>query len=113
MANVITKTDERLIVDVFAPGYAKENVSVKAKVSDDKKFTLVINVSEAKTDKKFGAYVNLSAFKEKVEINDEVFDLEHTTAEVENGIIRVSVPKKPEFVTQTLVDFAEPAPAND
>ena len=112
----ITRTDERLIVDISAPGYAKENVSVKAKVSEDKKFTLVVNVSPAKTDKKFGIYANLPGFKEKIDINDEVFDLEHTTAEVENGIIRVCVPKKPDYVSKTIVDFgapADPAPAQE
>ena len=111
---ITTKTDERFIVDVIAPGYAKENVQVKAKVSDEKKITLVINVSEAKVYEKFGAYKNLCGFKEKVDINDEILDLSKISADVVNGIIRISIPKKDDYKTKTLVDFApsDPAPEN-
>lgn len=108
----ITKTDERLIVDIPAVGYAKTDVKVKVKTLDDKAKVFVVDVKKATTDEKFGVYKNLDGFREEFPVNDEVFDIAATAVDVKDGNIRISVPKKDDYKTKTLVDFSPAEPGD-
>ena len=101
----ISKTDERMIIDIKAPGYEKENFKVKCKVNDDKSLVIVIDVKKSTAKEKFGFFKNLDAFKDETPIDKNIFDVSATKADFINGVFRISIPKKTEFITQTLVDF--------
>ena len=106
----ISKTDERMIVDISAVGYAKTDVKVKVKTLDDKKKVFIVDVKKATTDEKFGVYKNLNGFREEFPVNDDIFDIAATAVDVKDGNIRISIPKKDDYKTKTLVNFS---PSND
>ena len=108
----VSKTDERMIIDIKAPGYEKEDFKVKLKVLDDKSYVLVVDVKKSSTKEKFGFFKNLDAFKDETPINKNIFDVDATKADFVNGVFRISVPKKDDYTTKTLVDFS-PAETSD
>ena len=94
----ITKTDERMIVDISAVGYAKTDVKVKVKTLDDKKKVFVVDVKKATT--------------EEFPVNDDIFDIAATAVDVKDGNSRISIPKKDDYKTKTLVDFSPAEPGD-
>ena len=111
LAKRVSKTDERLIIDIKAPGYEKADFKVKCKVLDDKSQVIVVDAKKSSSKEKFGFFKGLDAFKDETPINKDIFDVDRVDADFINGILRISIPKKADFVTKTLVDFA-PAPAD-
>lgn len=111
LAKRVSKTDERLIIDIKAPGYEKVDFKVKCKVLDDKNQVIVVEAKKSSTKEKFGFFKGLDAFKEETPIDKNIFDVEKIDADFINGILRVSIPKREDFVTKTIVDFA-PADAD-
>ena len=114
----VSKTDERLIIDIKAPGYKKEDFKIKCKVLDDKSQVIVVEVKKSSTKEKFGFFKGLDAFKDDTPIDKNIFDVDMFSADYIDGILRVSIPKRSEFITKTLVDFAPadpsaPAPAEN
>ena len=110
----VTRTDERMIIDANVAGYAKENVKIKTKIDDAKNISIVIDVKATSSDEKFGVYKDLSGFKDEIPVNKDIFDIDATKADIVDGILRISIPKKAEFVSKVLKDFApsDPAPEN-
>jgi HSP20 family molecular chaperone IbpA len=96
-------TDTRLVIDVVAPGYAKEDIKVsKAVTNGGRKFVLTV---KGKYNRPTGATGKLvprlafdkvidEKFKETFELPlEDDYDLDGIAWDVRNGIIRVSVPK--------------------
>lgn len=106
MTDGTVKTDERMIIDVPAMGYKKTDVKIKLKTLNDKTKVIVVDVQKSSADNQFGVYKDLPAFRKEYPVNDEVYDLTKVDADVNDGIIRISVPKKDDYKTKTLVDFA-------
>ena len=102
----VTKTDERMIIDVCVAGYKKSDLKIKCKVDDDKNKTLVIDAKATSSDEKFGVYKDLSGFRDEVAVNDKVFDIDALTADIVDGILRISIPKKADFVSKVIKDFS-------
>ena len=111
LAKRVSKTDERLIIDIKAPGYEKADFKVKCKVLDDKSQVIVVDAKKSSSKEKFGFFKGLDSFREETPINKDIFDVSAVKADFINGILRISIPKKSEYVTQTLIDFA-PADAD-
>lgn len=105
----VSKTDERLIIDIKTPGYKKEDFKIKCKVLDDKSQVIVVEVKKSSAKEKFGFFKGLDAFKDDTPIDKNIFDVDMFSADYIEGILRISIPKRSEFVTKTLVNFA---PAN-
>ena len=102
----VSRTDERMIIDVNVAGYKKSDVKIKCKVDDDKNKTLVIDVKSTSSDEKFGVYKDLCGFKDEVPVNKDIFDLDNISADVVDGVLRISIPKKAEFVSKVIKDFS-------
>lgn len=102
----VSKTDERMIIDVNVAGYKKSDVKVKCKVDDEKNTTLVIIVGKSSSDEKFGIYKDLNGFRDEIPVNKDIFDLSKISADVVDGLFRISIPKKEDYKTKTLVDFS-------
>lgn len=111
-------SDERLVIDVVAPGFSKDSVTVKtAKVNGGENFKVVVEGTvKARTNKK-GEKVPALAFDKYLEnfkysfsdntefANDDLFrgketpfvskdyDLDDLKWSVDNGVIRISIPK--------------------
>jgi HSP20 family molecular chaperone IbpA len=96
-------TDTRLIIDVVAPGYAKEDIKVsKAVINGGKKFVLTVKGKYVRPTGATGKAVPRLAydkvidekFKETFELPlEDDYDLDGIAWDVRNGVIRISVPK--------------------
>lgn len=108
-------TDERLILDVVAPGYDADSVVVKtARVNGGDAFKVTVEGKYAGRTNKDGEKIPRVAFEKYVEdfkytfsddteFGDELFhshtftskdyDLDKLTWDVRNGVIRISIPK--------------------
>jgi hypothetical protein len=108
-------TDERLVIDVVAPGFGKDAVTVKtAKVNGGEAFKVVVEGKYVGHTNKDGAPIPRVAFEKYVEdfkytfsddtnFGDDLFrsstftsrdyDLSKLVWSVSDGIIRISIPK--------------------
>ena len=108
-------TDERLILDVVAPGYNADSVVVKtARVNGGEAFKVTVEGHYAGRTNKAGEAIPRVAFEKYVEdfkytfsddteFGDELFrshtftskdyDLDKLTWDVKDGVIRISIPK--------------------
>jgi HSP20 family molecular chaperone IbpA len=101
-------TDSRMVIDVVAPGYGPEDITVKAAKTSDgngkKVFSLKV---EGKYVRPTGAHDKLvprfaydkvvgDGFKEVItddRFNDGDYDTANIKYAVKNGVIRISIPK--------------------
>lgn len=108
-------TDERLVIDVVAPGYGKDAITVKtAKVNGGEAFKVVVEGKYVGHTNKDGAPIPRVAFEKHVEdfkytfsddtdFGDDLFrsstftskdyDLDKLVWSVNDGVIRISIPK--------------------
>lgn len=111
-------TDERLVIDVVAPGFSKDSVVVKtAKVNGGENFKVIVEGTvKARTNKKGEKVPALAFFKHLQDFrytfsdntefaNDDLFrgvetpfiskdyDLDDLKWSVADGVIRISIPK--------------------
>ena len=91
----VSKTDERFIVDVVAPGYKKDGIKVVVANEGDngvKNYFLKISATkESVADESFGVFKALGKFKEKVSI-DSRYDADKVSVAYINGILRITAP---------------------
>jgi HSP20 family molecular chaperone IbpA len=126
-------TDERLVIDVVAPGYGKDAVTVKtAKVNGGEAFKIVVEGKYVGHTNKAGDPIPRVAFEKYVEdfkytfsddtnFGDDLFrsstftskdyDLDKLCYSVSNGVIRITVPKT-QAAVGTVVKAVENADAN-
>ena len=83
-------TDSRMVVDIVAPGYGPEDITVKAAKTSDgngkKVFSLKVE----------GKYVRPTGAHDKLVprfANDGDYDTANIKYAVKNGVIRISIPK--------------------
>ena len=97
-----SKTDDRLIIDVAAPGYAADDVKVSKKlVNDGKDAILVVKGSytrpRGRTDKvvpRFALDKTIAdSFKLEFPFDKAEYDYAAVAFEMKNGRLRISVPK--------------------
>ena len=108
-------SDERLVIDVVAPGFGKDAITVKtAKVNGGEAFKITVEGHYVGRKNKDGDPIPRMAFEKHVEdfkyvfsdddnFGDELFrsktfttrdyDLDSLSFDVKHGIIRISVPK--------------------
>ena len=89
-------TDNRMVIDVVAPGFTEKDFSVKRVMLDGK-----VEVKVKSTIKKgVGFYKTLVGYKckEVVNIDTDAFNLEEMTTSLENGVLRISIPKTEEAI---------------
>lgn len=96
-------TDTRLVIDVVAAGYAKDDIKVsKAIINGGKRFVLTVKGKYVRPTGATGKLVPRLAydkvidekFKETFELPlEDDFDLDKIAWDVRNGVIRISIPK--------------------
>jgi HSP20 family molecular chaperone IbpA len=108
-------SDERLIIDVVAPGFSKDAITVKtAKVNGGEAFKITVEGHYIGRKNKDGEPIPRMAFEKYVEdfkyvfsddnnFGDELFrsktfvskdyDLDKLSFDVKDGVIRISIPK--------------------
>jgi len=106
----VTKTDERLFADYVVPGVSADQIlvtSVAARYEDfegvKKGSTFTVKIAAANRGS-FGVFKELNAetLKDVQNVPFE-FDINSLSWNVSNGILRVSIPRKAEFVGKTVV----------
>ena len=97
-----SKTDDRYIIDVAAPGYAPDDVKVSKKlINDGKNAVLVVKGSytrpRGRTDKvvpRFALDKTIAdSFKLEFPFDKAEYDYAAVAFEMKNGRLRISVPK--------------------
>jgi HSP20 family molecular chaperone IbpA len=89
-------TDNRMVIDVVAPGFTEKDFSVKRIMLEGK-----VEIKIKSTIKKgVGFYKTLIGYKykETINIDIDVFNLEEMTTFFENGVLRISIPKTEEAI---------------
>lgn len=104
-------SDERFVCDVIAPGFGKDDITVKsAKVDGGQKIKITVAGKYARNKNKAGTPVPRFGFEKVVDdfsvniagadgnfdfdkLNVEDYDLDKLTWSVKNGVVRISVPK--------------------
>ena len=98
----ISKTDDRLIIDIAAPGYGAEDVKVNKKlVNDGKDAILVVKGAYVRPVGRTGKVVPRFAFDKVVTpefklefpFDKAEYNYDAVAFAVKNGVVRISVPK--------------------
>jgi HSP20 family protein len=96
----VFETDEQYSLEVFVPGFSKENIKIDIQ---DEVLTISSETSEAKQSTEEGKFTrkefSFSSFKRSFSI-PEIVDVEAIDAKYENGILNILLPKRKEVLTQ-------------
>jgi HSP20 family molecular chaperone IbpA len=100
----VSKTDERFIVDVVAPGYGKNAVKISI-VSDndtDKEaFVIKARAKVSGADQKFGFFRTLGKFKTEIAVPKK-YDVSKAAVTHVDGVFRVDMPIKADRLGRVL-----------
>lgn len=93
-------TNEKMLIDIPVPGLTSEDIRVKRVDLDEE----VLVKIRSKVESGFGFMKKLVGYKdEKRFFVDSIrFDAERMSVELENGLLRVSIPKRPEAIGETV-----------
>ncbi len=96
----IIEQDDAFVVHVYALGFDKENISVS--VSNDLLYITGTRTLEEGQEPNFVRQeYPIKSFERVVQLNDKV-NVEAISARQENGVLIVTLPKKPETPQQTV-----------
>jgi HSP20 family molecular chaperone IbpA len=95
-------TDERMIIDIPLPGLTKRDVTVK-RVDLDRMVRVKIRSTVEKKDT-FGFYKKLVGYKDDKQfiVDPERFNLDQMDVSLDNGVLRISIPKTQAAIGQTV-----------
>lgn len=93
-------TNEKMLIDIPVPGFTNDDIKVKRVALDEE---VVVKI-RSKVESGFGFMKKLIGYKdEKHFFVDSIrFDMEQMSVELENGLLRVSIPKRPEAIGETV-----------
>ena len=120
MTNYKSTTDSRLVIDVIAPGFKPENITLSKKtINDGKNVILVVKGKYVRprgaTDKAVPRFaydkVVPASFKEEFPIAGD-FNVDAVMYKVADGVIRITVPKTAAAIGATIAPLAADANVN-
>lgn len=95
-------TDERMVIDLPLPGLTQDDVEVK-RIDLDRK--IVVKVRSTVEDE-VAFYKKLIGYKDTKEFcvdpENARFDLDRMTVDLQNGVLRISIPKTSGAIGQTV-----------
>lgn len=95
-------TDERMLIDIPLPGLTERDVKVKRVDLDNLLHVKIRSTVERKDT--FGFYKKLIGYRDdkKFPIDPSRFNLDGMEVSLNNGVLRISIPKTQEAIGQTV-----------
>lgn len=115
----VTNTDERELIDFIIPGVNKEAISVAVRpnkfVDEDFGYSfghdIVVKIADVVPADEFGAFKSVpDKIKEVIPVRGD-YDIAKTTWAYTDGILRIAIPKVPEFKGKSIAPDGSEAPA--
>lgn len=92
----IAEDEQHFYIEIAAPGYQKEDFRIQLAEKDVLSISAETKAEEAKDEKHYSSREHCYATFERNFTLPENVDLEHIEAKYENGLLKVTLPKKAE-----------------